>query len=375
MSIHIVIGKNFGDEGKGLATDFFALSSQKYDRSCVVIRHNGGAQAGHTVDLQDKRFVFHQLSSGTVRHADTFWSGTFLPDLFKLSDEYHEFRDLFGFVPMIYADGNARCVSVIDILINQGLENMRGSNRHGSCGMGIDETVRRSRSGYKISLSEICSMSAESFANRLIDIRNDYLPVRLCQLGLNIDDLGEFGEFLYSDAVIRNWADKAARGTELISLTDDAHIKDYDDIVFEGAQGLLLDEENKKYAPHLTTSRTGLTNPVSLLRKVIPDMEVASEAVYVSRSYVTRHGNGPLPNERQFRFEDLTNIPNEWQGTIRFGDHGDQKDFEAPVSEDIRNSSFTGNHAFFVTHLNEIDKPFGAKYRSYSKFAEDVQIV
>ena len=54
-----VIGKNFGDEGKGLAVDY--LSLQAKGGPVLVIRHNGGAQSGHTVDLPDKRFVFHEL--------------------------------------------------------------------------------------------------------------------------------------------------------------------------------------------------------------------------------------------------------------------------------------------------------------------------
>ena len=79
MSITAVVGKNFGDEGKGLATDYLSMLSQKADRSCIVVRHNGGAQAGHTVERKDKRFVFRELSSGSMRGAVTFWAETFIP--------------------------------------------------------------------------------------------------------------------------------------------------------------------------------------------------------------------------------------------------------------------------------------------------------
>ena len=75
--VYAVIGCGYGDEGKGLVTDY--LSSKPGKK--LVIRHNGGAQSGHTVEIDDKRFVFHELSSGSFRHADTLWADTFMPDL------------------------------------------------------------------------------------------------------------------------------------------------------------------------------------------------------------------------------------------------------------------------------------------------------
>ena len=77
-----VIGAAFGDEGKGLAADLLCRRAP----GALVVRHNGGAQAGHTVHAGTKRFVFHQLSAGSFRGADTFWAGTFLPDLYKLPE-------------------------------------------------------------------------------------------------------------------------------------------------------------------------------------------------------------------------------------------------------------------------------------------------
>ena len=65
--VRVVIGKNLGDEGKGLAVDFFC--GQVPDT--LVVNHNGGSQAGHTVETNGKRFVFHQLSAGSFCGADT----------------------------------------------------------------------------------------------------------------------------------------------------------------------------------------------------------------------------------------------------------------------------------------------------------------
>ncbi|SCW28545.1 adenylosuccinate synthase [Ruminococcaceae bacterium YRB3002] len=373
MAVFIVIGKNFGDEGKGLATDYFAMRSEQSGRSAVVVRHNGGAQAGHTVDLHDSRFVFHELSSGSFRHADTYWTGTFLPDLYKLREELTEFLHAAGFVPGIFADGSARCVTILDVLMNQALEYRRGDERHGSCGMGIDETVRRSDTEFVVRLSDICSYSASELTDKLIFIRDNYIPVRLDQLGLTLKDLGRFKELFSDDIILYNWSCEAVSGAGLVTLRSPDIIREYDDVIFEGAQGLLLDSENTRYAPHLTTSRTGLTNPVKMIRDLMPDEERDSEAVYVTRSYVTRHGNGPLPNESDICFSDRTNMPNEWQGTIRFAHDLPWEQSVEPVRRDIEENEYKGRPSAFVTHLNEIDdNRFRAAYESSTPFAEDV---
>ena len=94
----VVIGKNFGDEGKGLAVDYFSAADSG---KTLVIRHNGGAQSGHTVELLPKaeggsgeecsgRFIFHELSSGSFRKADTFWAKTFFPDRGRLFPQFRQ---------------------------------------------------------------------------------------------------------------------------------------------------------------------------------------------------------------------------------------------------------------------------------------------
>ena len=183
MSVYIIIGKNFGDEGKGLATDYFAFRSLRENRRCLVIRHNGGGQAGHTVDFPDKRFVFHQLSSGSFRNADTYWAETFLPDLYKLNEETEDFSKLHNRLPEIYGNPMCRCVYIDDVLVNMALENSRGDNRHGSCGMGINESVERSSfPRYTLHLKDICNTTPQALYQKLSLIRKEYLPQRLKQM-------------------------------------------------------------------------------------------------------------------------------------------------------------------------------------------------
>ena len=355
MSIKAVIGKNFGDEGKGLATDYLAMLSERSGRSCIVVRHNGGAQAGHTAEALGKRFIFHEISSGSFRGADTLWAPTFMPDLYKLSEEYDLLAALGIAVPKILSVPDCPLTYIDDILINMSLETRRGKDRHGSCGMGIDEAKRRSLiPEFKITPFDIVSGGAEAFYKKILLIRKEYLPKRLEALSLEPSLMGEYGEMIVDDNVLYNYCEQMCRNSELITIADEGIIKTYDDVVFEGAQGLILDEENKAFAPNLTSSRTGLTNPDAMLARL--GINEPCEAVYVTRTYVTKHGAGRFPYEDIFldqgrAFADETNIRNEWQGSLRFAPHGDEDEFNEYVIRDSASSAFVPSLMF--THVDE----------------------
>lgn len=353
MEAQIIIGKNFGDEGKGLAADYFARQAQHSGKPCLVVRHNGGAQAGHTVDCGAGRFVFHQLSSGSFRGADTLWADSFLPDLYKLREEAEDFSALTGRRPRILSGGNCRCVVIDDVLLNMALETARGKNRHGSCGMGINEAVQRSKTAFLLTLRDVRGMTADALYRRLREIRFGYTAARLEQTGLDRLD-NTYTSLLRNDNVLRNAAEGMCRGAELTETAAPSGLNAYTSVIFEGAQGLLLDENYLAYAPHLTTSRTGLQQPLALCKELFPTANC--RAVYVTRSYVTRHGAGPLPYEGQFDLRrypvsDPTNQPNEWQGSLRFAPHGSRSEFIDPVLAD--KGSTNAACSLFLTHLNE----------------------
>ena len=85
-NIKVVIGANFGDEGKGLITDYFCNQATSQDETCIVVMSNGGAQRGHTVVTPDgTRHVFKHFGSGTIAGADTYCIDDFIlnPMTFK----------------------------------------------------------------------------------------------------------------------------------------------------------------------------------------------------------------------------------------------------------------------------------------------------
>lgn len=357
-----VIGKNFGDEGKGLAVDYLALQAK--GEPVLVIRHNGGAQSGHTVDLPDKRFIFHELSSGSFRGADTFWADTFYPDMYKLGEETENFRAVSGFVPRIYTHPQAQITLIDDVLLNMAAEESRGVKRHGSCGMGIYEAQCRCRAGFGITMGDLFTMDETELVSRMQAVRKEYLPKRLKELELIPKNLGEYGELLESTEVLENIAAEVLRNRDYVRLADNVQtlLKEYDRVIFENGQGLLLDEDNEKFAPHVTASRTGLENPCAFLKRY--DMEL-DEVVYVTRSYVTRHGAGPLPYECSpgeigLYQADRTNVANPWQGKLRFAPHGSIDEFVNPVLEDLEVAKkydvLSRYRSLMVTHLNETEQ-------------------
>ncbi len=360
--IRAIIGKGFGDEGKGLATDYFC----GIHPGSLVVKHNGGAQAGHTVECEGKRFVFHQLSAGSFHNADTFWADSYYPDLYKISEEAEEFRKICSFVPKIYCDPDT-CVTLIDdVITNMLIELIRGDGRHGSCGMGINECDLRTKAGYGIKVSDLFSMDVSGAVRRISEIRKEYGLRRLDELGISgtaliSGEMQELYDMLSSDTVVTGFADEILRNAEkYVTVCDDVEelFKRYEHIVFENGQGLLLDSENTEYAPHVTASRTGLYNPCRILSRYGLRLD---EAVYVSRTYVTRHGAGKLPYECDKHdlgiiSDDATNIPNPWQGSIRYARHGNINEFLEPVRNDITGHDKTEiKTKLFITHINETD--------------------
>ena len=335
---YAVIGNNYGDEGKGLAVDYLTLSGHN-----LVVRHNGGAQAAHTVDREDKRFVFHELSSGSFNGADTYWASTFLPDLYKLEEEINEFSEVSSEKIRIYASPDCSITLLYDVYLNQKREELRGTDKHGSCGMGIWEATKRTAAGYKLTLGDIASLSADDIAAKIKCIEDEYVALKIDKFGI--------GERLNLDTVKYASILKSALENNVTLVSDEkSFFESYDYVIFEGGQGLLLDTAREEFWPHTTCSRTNITNPVKILESSGLKLD---EAVYVTRSYLTRHGAGPFEEDTELCFADETNKPNPWQGAMRFGKHSSASDLIGRAVKDYKdNCSYEITASMFVTQLD-----------------------
>ena len=313
-----VIGANFGDEGKGLMTDYFSSQSVKEGRKTIVVLVNGGSQRGHTVVTPEGfRHVFNHFGSGTLAGADTFLSKYFIINPLIFKKEFVGLKDK-GLHTAIYIDQDCLVTTPFDMLINQVAEEVRGDKRHGSCGLGINETIKRNLV-YPIKYGELISTGL--LVHKLIDIRDNYVYKRLEELGIK-DIPTKYASLLTNDNLIMNYANDVKFILNHAITTNSTILYEYESIIFEGSQGLLLDQNNTEYFPHLTPSNTGMQN-VTEMMKELKYQNAEIEIVYVTRAYMTRHGPGKFftetPEKPFAKILDMTNVPNQFQGTLRYG--------------------------------------------------------
>ena len=362
MVIKVVIGANFGDEGKGLMTDYFCHQSTLRGEKTLVVLHNGGAQRGHTVVTPDgNRHVFHHFGSGTLVGADTYLSEEFVLNPMIFRQEWGELESMKA-IPKVYVNHTCRVTTPFDMILNQIIEESRDNARHGSCGMGIHETMIRDVCNYPIEMWFDSSDEAKRYY--LKEIRN-YLSERLLDFGINkIPD--NWKEIVNSDLLIENFISELNFMGRNISIRFDRFIEYYDCVVFENGQGLLLDQNNNEYYPHLTPSNTGIRNPLEIISKI--DCKLNIEVCYVTRTYLTRHGAGRLDGECDKQeinpdMQDLTNVPNPHQGTLRYAKLI-EKSLEERILKDFEPArKYGAKLSLAITHENEYDYVFSNTFK------------
>jgi len=349
--VFAVIGSGYGDEGKGLMTDYY---SSLYDDT-IVIRSNGGAQAGHTVTTPDaKRHVFSHFGSGSLNGTPTFLSKHFVcnPTLFK--KEHELFVKEFGIVPKIYVDGGSLVTTPYDMLLNQTHESMRGDDVHGSCGVGFGETIERALvfdSILMIDIDYLSDCDEEDFPNILRDIRDKYVPTRI-----DLNEVGEdFIKVLNSEKLIYDYVEACKYMLDHVEFRQITSF-DKNTLIFEAAQGLLLDMDYG-YFPHVTRSNCGMKNISNILDGLWGEKHDIT-VNYVTRAYTTRHGAGPLSHERDklpHNIIDDTNITNQFQGSLRFAPL-DINLFESVTDKDFLNYASRGAKKLTtITCVDQLD--------------------
>jgi adenylosuccinate synthase len=345
----VVIGASFGDEGKGLAVD--ALAAR--DRDAAVIRFNGGAQAGHTVVTEDgRRHVFSHIGAGAFAGAVTFLSRFFVVQPAIFAREAAELGEI-GLTPCVCIDPDAQVTTPFDVLVNQWAEEARGGGRHGSVGVGFGETIERAGRGHPLAMRDLGD--DRTITEILTRIREAWLPVRLAKLGVPLTE--ERRNAAADPAVMRRYMGQIDILRRRATPAPIDAVLMRRNIVFEGAQGLLLDMDRGLKFPCVTRSNTGLRNVLTLAADAgIEHLDV----VYMTRAYLTRHGAGPLPNEApRLAFADIvdrTNLPNPWQGTLRFAPL-DLDFLRTTIAGDISDAAATGikvDAGIGVTCLDQI---------------------
>ena len=358
--VKVVIGANYGDEGKGLMTNYFARKAIKQDKKCLNILFNGGAQRGHTVENGDFRHVFHAFGAASYQNVDTFYNRHFMVNPFIFLSEKKELEELNVNQGRTWVDWDCEITTPYDILFNQALEQSRGKNRHGSCGCGIFETFNRINEGFHLTCKDLF-MSFGELYSKIKFIRDKYFAEKRMK---EVDTIFaiDWRKDFFSEVTLINFVKDLMEFKKSVYFSSLNKILDYyDTLIFEGGQGLALDMDNKKDFPHLTPSHTGSDWVIEQLRELDETFDV--EVCYVTRSYFTRHGAGILKREVKDFHElgikdaDKTNVKNNWQGSIRYAPFNlkecSQRCLEDAKKwvEEEKTRHFKVSQSF--THLNE----------------------
>jgi adenylosuccinate synthase len=277
--VQVVLGLGFGDEGKGTIVDWLA---RRAPAPPLVVRWNGGPQAAHHVVTDDGRtHCFAQLGSASfVPGARTHLGPDMAIDVYALHAEAAVFDDDV----LARTTIDPRCVLVTPwhAILGRVREAVRGPHRHGSTGRGVGEA--------KLGVHLVAGALGRGFTARIHALRAALLATASAVVGAAA--CAEAHALIARGAdpeLLELFLDAAHRP---LAITDQLPVADH--VIFETAQGALLDREHG-FFPHVTPSRItraaadhaarqlGLTGPL--------------EVWGVLRAYHTRHGEGPLPSE------------------------------------------------------------------------------
>jgi adenylosuccinate synthase len=314
----ITVGLGLGDEGKGATVDYLARRLE----ADLVVRYCGGSQAGHNVQLPDgRRHTFSQFGAATLTTPSdpprTYLGRNVIIDPRTLVREAHHLSELGVTDPARLLTIHPRCLVATPWLqiLNQLRELSRGDARHGSCGQGIGETR-----SYWLKYGEDAVFAADL---RDLDRLRHKLELQRQRALLELQDfldkidpdaLQEFDLWeLNAEAVACELHETLPE-----SLVIDAAMPPFRTAIFEGAQGVLLDEY-RGFHPYTTWNTVTPHHAWELVQAA----EVEAVAVLgITRAYTTRHGEGPLPTfsaELTNRLKDAGNPWNRWQGGLRCG--------------------------------------------------------
>ncbi len=324
MRAYILIDLGFGDAGKGLLTDYLV----RHSGAGLVVRYNGGAQAGHNVVTPaGRQHTFSQFGAGTFNpEVRTILSRHVVIHPSALLVEGDILRDKG--VPDVYTrlriSDKALVITPFHQAANHIRELLRGADRHGSCGVGIGEAVEDALlyPEENILAGDLSHPDILSSKLRRIQERKRAQLVEFCQH--ENDGSGVRSEFaLFEDTnVIENWISQIERISELGLVVSELALEEWmresGTIIFEGAQGMLLDAQ-VGFHPYTTWSDCTTRNAHDLISKVDSRAQICR--VGIMRAYSVRHGPGPLPAETKKLMPIVTehNQPNEWQGDVRYG--------------------------------------------------------
>lgn len=348
----IVIGANCGDEGKGTVVARLAKNGEKV----LNILTNGGSQRGHTVVTEIGTHKFQHFGSGTYHGAASYYSPFFIINPMQFVKEWNELI----VKPVVYRNVSCLWTTPFDMMANAITEEIKGT--HGSCRMGIWNTIKRSRV-FRMNFDQFVKMSVERKKLILLNIKNYYED---SVSGMS----SEWRKLWDSEGIVDHYledCDFVVRNTIRVRTDDNKLGDEFDTFIFENGQGLLIGDTGVDSAEN-TPSQTGLYIPSIVKGQLgLDDTNCETTIHYVTRPYMTRHGDGRIYGETSMENiskgirEDGSNPYNEGQGEFRYG-----KLNVGTLKERIDSDAKGNPYVVELTHCDEMDrvKSFKKKFEN-----------
>ena len=388
---YVIVDLGYGDAGKGSLVD--ALTARTGAR--LNVRFNGGGQAAHNVVLPDGRHhTFSQFGSGMFDPCvKTYLSRHFLWNPIAMQAEAESLdaeiaKDENGLpagkvMSRTFVDKAALVVTPWHQAMNRLREFARDGGRHGdcgrdggrhgSCGVGIGEAMLEARDRPYLSLraGDLLDWTVEKLRWHLEEVAEDNLAIwsRLYREYYQDAKIPDFilkdYDFLFTKDAPLKCAALFSRIAAATPMVDGAAeqgklFDDTEDVIFEGAQGILIDERHG-FDPHTTWSTCTSRNARQILKEI--GWQGRTKVVGALRAYAVRHGAGPFVTEDHYmQFMDEHNHFNDWQGQPRFGwfdavasHYAMRAEWESSFDYAHYNSP-PGIHALAITNLDRMHR-------------------
>lgn len=298
MSVDVLLGLQWGDEGKGKIVDFLA---DKYD---IIARFQGGPNAGHTIVIGDQKHVLHTIPSGVFRKnvINIIGNGVVI-DPIVLARELKALEDIGVDTSNILVARKAHLILPTHRLLDAASEASKGKQKIGSTLRGIGPTYmdKTGRNGLRIG-----DIEHASFKEKYSNLSKKH--IELCKIYPSVDFDLEIEENAWFESL---------EVIKKLKFIDNSYyinqaIKEGKSILAEGAQGSMLDIDYGTY-PYVTSSNT-LTSGVCVGLGIAP--QHIGKVYGIFKSYCTRVGSGPFPTELDNEVgEELRKIGAEFGAT------------------------------------------------------------
>ena len=280
MSSIVVVGTQWGDEGKGKITDFLA------EQADVIARFSGGNNAGHTIQFGGETYKLHLVPSGIFYKDKLAVIGNGV-----VVDPVALLKELDGLNERGISTDNLRISNRAQVILPYHLaqdeyeERRRGDNKIGTTKKGIGPAYVDKAQRIGIRMADL--LEKETFERRLkenIEYKNAYFKGMFNETCPTFDEI--FDEYYAAGQRLKDYV------TDTAKILDDANVAD-EKVLFEGAQGVMLDIDHCTY-PFVTSSNPVAGN-VTVGTGVGPTS--VSKVIGVCKSYTSRVGDGPFPTE------------------------------------------------------------------------------